>query len=275
MNSLIIPTVKASVTAAAVLVLVGCSAFERTFGPAKADFGGGAAIQFLDVPAPDESKYAVGELDMRVNSDLIGPEQRAELGKRILETVGERFKPWTTRTKEPQFRLVINQINSQQEFEGSNVGALMGGMAGAGAGAAIGANNRWQGAMIGGAGGAGVGYLMFGEERNAWAFAITVTQATCQVDRNLAATRRDGASFNTSVQGGSGVSGGGQDQHAVDDLRLSFKSGLYTYAYACTVSVDAGSLHGRQSIEEAARNKLISRLPEAMLGGGEIRWGQQ
>jgi hypothetical protein len=169
---------------------------------------------------------------------------------------------------------VINQINSQQEWEGSGAGALMGGIAGAGTGAVIDSDNRLRGGVIGGAAGAGVGYLMFGEDRTAWAFSVTVTQATSQVERDLSATKQDGTSHGSGVSGLAGASAGSQGTGAVDTMKLSFKSGLYTYHWACTVGVDAGSFHSRSGNEEAARTKLVERLPAARLGGEEIQWGQ-
>ena len=254
------------------LLLAGCSTFERTFGSPQPRFEGGAAIQFIDVPKPDAGECALGELDIRVNSDLIPPEHRAALGKRILDAVGGRFQPWTTKTKTPEYRLVINQINSQQDWDASGVGALLGAGIGAGTGAAIDASNRWRGGGIGAVGGGVLGAVLFGEERNAWAFSVSVTQATSQVERSLESERSDGTSLDTGVQGMSSLTAGNQRQGSVDSSRVMFHSKQYTYPYACVVSVDAGSLHSRSSIEEAARQKLIERLPEAMLGGGEVSW---
>lgn len=251
--------------------LVSCSTVERTFSGPKAQFSGGSAIEFrMDLPQPDPSKYAIGELDIRINSDLISGEERQRLVQAIGRTVDGRWKPWTTRNKEPQFRLVISQINSQQDWEGSNMGALVGGTAGAVAGANMDENAPWRGFAIGGLAGSGIGYVAFGSERNAWAFHISVTQATAGVNKAAASADSKGTAMQSGVGNGTSISGAGQSSGMQVTEDIAYVGSTQRYEYGCAVAVESSSFSGRASIEESARKTLISRLPEAMLGGGSL-----
>jgi len=254
-----------------VLSMLGCSTFERTFGGPKADFQGGAAIQFDDLPDPNAKKYALGELNIRVNSDLLGVDGRKQLASRIRDVVAGRFRPWKTKDKKPQYQLVINQINSQEAWEGSGMGALIGGATGAGIGAAT-TRNRWLGGSVGGAAGAGAGYLAFGKESNAWAFHISVVQATDELQRTLDEQQRSGTAFDAGVGGGVSVSSSNQHNELNNKATKTYKSSEHKYQYGCAVVVDAGSFSSRSAIEDAARKKLLDRLPEAMLGGAGVDW---
>ena len=253
------------------LSLTSCSTVERTFGGPKADFASGSAIEFrMDLPQPDPSKYAIGELDIRINSDLISGEERQRLVQAIGQTVDGRWKPWTTRSKQPQFRLVINQINSKQDWEGSNMGALMGGAAGAAAGTHMDEHAPFRGFVWGAAVGGCLGYAAFGGEHSAWAFHIAVTQATAGVNKAASSVDSKGTVFGSGVGNPSSSSGAGSSVGMQTSEDINYVGSTQRYEFGCAVEVESGSFSGRSSIEQAARNVLISRLPEAMLGGASL-----
>jgi hypothetical protein len=216
----------------------------------------------------------MGEVSLRVDSDLLD-EQVGELGKGLREVSNGRLTSWKTREKAAEYRVIVREVNSQSDWEGSALGAGFGGVAGAGVGVAAGqmtgSRSSYRDAAIGGGLGALAGYAAFGQEKTAWVFSIAVYRRTTPdaVKQRLGALENQGFSFKTGAGGGS-VSVGTAGASNSQDAQFDFDSDEYPAFFTCAVTVDAGSFSGRESIEAAAMKKLLDRIPTYILGGREV-----
>jgi hypothetical protein len=255
--------------------LTSCSTLEPIFSGPRAAFHAGIGIDLEKrIPPADEATVAMGEVSLRVDSDLLD-EQVGELGKGLREVSNGRLTSWKTREKAAEYRVIVREVNSQSDWEGSALGAGFGGVAGAGVGVAAGqmtgSRSSYRDAAIGGGLGRSGWLCGFrpGEDRLG---VLDRCLSTDDSGRGQAASGRlenQGFSFKTGAGGGS-VSVGTAGASNSQDAQFDFDSDEYPAFFTCAVTVDAGSFSGRESIEAAAMKKLLDRIPTYILGGREV-----
>lgn len=248
------------------LPLAACTTLERPFSGPVAEFrGGGQPLIHPDMPRPDAEKFALGEVDIRIKSGLLSGEHLTALRKSIGEAVGGEWKPWTTKSKQPELRVLVTQVESEAYWKGSEMGALLG----ASGGAVVGfhaADDPWYGSVCGGGIGGILGYSIFGENQNLWSFHIVVLQATQGVEKARSTSTDYAIAQHFPGQDTSAQTAQGSNTSEVVKYLGDYISG----GYACQVKVNAGSFSGRKSIEDAGRSLLIDRLPEEIFGGRSL-----
>lgn len=254
------------------LGLVGCKAVSKPFAApdVRVEKAGTIDLQ-RSIPAPDPELVAIGEIELRVDSELLGPEDVKAMGANLRRLSGG-LSNWTTRSKKPEYRIKISQMNSAEDFEASGLGAAIG--AGVGAGVGIGTDsNDYRGATLGAAGGAALGALVFAENSEAYMFGIEVYRRTAAgaVQERLDSLGENGAQLATAVNGDS-RSSSNTTRNTNSSSALAFDSDEYPYFASATAIVEAGAFHSAAKMESAARKKLIEEIPSLIFGGEIADW---
>jgi len=251
---------------------VGCRTMETTFGAPKAKLESAGAIDLdRSIPPADPTQVAIGEIQLKINSSLLDDEAKQGLGVNLRKVSGG-LTSWKTRDKKPEYRILITQMNSADDWNASGMGALMGAGVGIGAGVAIDDDN-YRGATVGGIGGAAVGAMAFGEQKDRWMFSVAVYRRTTEgaVRDRIDSLQNQNVDFQGGVSGDS-YSLGGSTSASGSSTDFSFQSDEFPAFFSALLSVDSGTFHSSKAAEKAARELLVTELPKMIFGGEEIEF---
>ncbi len=237
-------------------------------GPA-AQFETASALDvYASVPGPDPDKVAIGEMSIRINSKLVDDETKRELSRAIASQAGG-LRTWTTRDKAPEYRVVIHQVNSADEWNASGAGALFGAVGG---GLLANEMSGDRGSSILGAGaGAAAGAIGFSSQEGRYFFKVSVYRRTTEgaVRERVASLDGQELGFLGGVSG-STTSSVNASSSTNSTVEMDFEKDEYPSYLAAVLTVRAHGLHGDDSMEDAARRELVRALPGMLFGGDEI-----
>lgn len=268
MRNLTIQTLSLVLTLA--FLSVSCRTMETTFGAPKAKLESAGAIDLeKSIPQANPETVALGEIQLRINSSLLDDESKQTLAAN-LRTASGGLTSWKTRDKKPEYRILITQMNSADEWNASGMGAVLGAGVGIGAGVAI-ADDNYQGATVGGVGGAAAGAIVFGEQKDRWVFSVAVYRRTTEgtVRNRVDSLQNQNVDFSGGVNGdtyslGSNTSGSGASTD------FNFEADEFPAFFSAVLTVDSGTFHSSAKAEAAAREVLAKELPKMIFGGEEI-----
>lgn len=252
------------------LGVAGCRTVSRPFEGPKARVEGLAQLDLEEsIPQADPEVVALGEMQLRVDADLLDEASRAELGRGMAQLAGG-LTSWKTRDKAPEYRVVVRQVNSQAEWNASPVGGGLGAVVGGGAGLAL-SDGDVQTGIVSAAAGVGVGTVLFAESRDEWMFSVAVYRRTTKdaVTKRLDDLKSKGLQFGASVEDAT-ISVASSKDVSTRTTEFSFAADEYPTYVSFTVVVDSGTFTTEEDCRAAAKKALVERLPRLIFGGDEI-----
>lgn len=258
--------------ALAASLLASCSTLARPFTGPDADlsFTGGALIPDDDLPRAEG--VVPNGLRISITSELINDETRARLLEVLKAKAGTRYASMRGETDPPQFELIITEMSENNDFDTNTIGAVAGAVIGGGTGVAVDRNSRVRGGVVGAAAGAAAGAFFFGEQQNAWAFEVLFKQRTSAEGAKQINTRSEsGTSSGGSLAGTTGVVSGGdalQERTSQTSFDVTSNTAVSTRYFA--VSSVGGVFSSEDGRKDAAREEIIKKLGDYLMGGGDI-----
>jgi hypothetical protein len=252
------------------LGLAGCRAVSRPFTGPEARVEGVAQLDLEEsIPQADPAVVALGELQLRVDADLLDEAACADLGRGMAQVAGG-LTSWKTREKRPEYRVVVRQVNSQDEWKASPVGGGLGALVGGGAGLAMSDGDLSRGALSAIGGGAG-GALLFSENLDTWMFSVAVYRRTTKdaVKKRLEDLESKGLQFGARVEDAT-ISVATSKDASTRSTEFNFDADEYPTYVSFAVVVDSGSFTSKDACRAAAKKALVERLPRLIFGGDEI-----
>lgn len=231
---------------------------------------GGVLDLRKSIPAPDPDKVALGEMSIRINSKLLDEEAKRDLAQGLALQSGG-LRSWRTRDKDPEYRIVIHEMNSAEEWEASGMGAVLGAGIGGASGAMLDDENPYRGGGLGAMLGAGAGALLGSEQQSSFVFGISVYRRTSEgaVKERLRSLGQQGIAFAGGASG-STMSLGTSANSSSSASSVTFDSDEYPEYLAAVVTVRANGMHREATVHAAARKELVRALPGLIFGGEEI-----